>query len=100
MGAVTEIAQAVSESLLGKNASGFTNAMKRNKDRVDAAKARISSGTGSTRKLPSHGTYGDEEDLRGMKKGGKVRATGRRMLHKGEMVARKAGRSKSRPCGR
>lgn len=38
--------------------------------------------------------------LEGMKKGGKVRATGKRSLHKGEMVARKKGRSKTRGSGR
>lgn len=44
-----------------------------------------------------------EEDARGkagMKKGGKVRATGKRTLHKGEMVSRKSCRSGSRGCKR
>lgn len=52
-------------------------------DRASAAKAG--------RKLAE-----EESRLAGMKKGGKVRATGKRMLHKGEMVGRKACRTKSR----
>jgi hypothetical protein len=36
-------------------------------------------------------------ELRGMAKGGKVRATGSRKLHKGEVVSRAA---KTRSCGR
>jgi hypothetical protein len=41
-----------------------------------------------------------EDERAGMKKGGKVRATGKRMLHKGEMVARKGTRCKTRSCSR
>lgn len=38
----------------------------------------------------------EESRLAGMKKGGKVRATGKRMLHKGEMVGRKTSRGNCR----
>lgn len=34
----------------------------------------------------------EERAKAGMKKGGKVRATGKRKLHRGEVVARKSGR--------
>jgi hypothetical protein len=37
-----------------------------------------------------------ESQRSGMEKGGKVRATGKRTLHKGEMVARKTSRAKCR----
>ena len=33
-----------------------------------------------------------DSQLQGMRKGGKVRATGKRNLHRGESVARKCGR--------
>lgn len=39
---------------------------------------------------------GSDRTLSGMAKGGKVMATGKRRLHKGELVARKSCRSKSR----
>lgn len=86
MGTGTEIAQAVAESLLGRNAAGFSSAMKRNKER-DAAKAKAASAPADESK---------EEHLAGMRKGGRVRATGMRKLHKGEMVARKGSRAKCR----
>lgn len=41
----------------------------------------------------------ETSDLAGMKKGGTVRATGKRKLHRGEMV-RKKTRSSSRGSGR
>lgn len=41
-----------------------------------------------------------EESKTGMRKGGTVRATGKRTLHKGEMVSRKASRCKTRGGGR
>ena len=91
MGTGTEIAQAVAETLLGKNGAGFTRAMKRNKERDAAGKSG-----GSSDPSASSGESEREEPLAGMRKGGRVRATGVRKLHKGEMVARKAGRSKCR----
>jgi hypothetical protein len=42
----------------------------------------------------------EEARLSGMEKGGKVRATGKRKLHKGEIVARKEPRGNSRGCKR
>ncbi len=41
-----------------------------------------------------------EREKSGMRKGGQVRATGKRTLHKGEMVARKARRTNCRGGGR
>ena len=43
--------------------------------------------------------YLREEKAKGMNKGGEIRATGKRTLHKGEMV-RKKMRTKSRSSGR
>lgn len=95
MGVVSEVAQSVAESLLGKNAAGFTNSMKRNQDAaIEKEKSRIqkeASKEGEEKLRPGTGV-----PLRGMRKGGKVRATGKRMLHKGEMVARKTPRTKCR----
>ena len=88
MGTGTEIAQAVAESLLGKNAAGFTRAMKRNKERESEGETETSEDSG--------GESEREEPLAGMRKGGRVRATGVRKLHKGETVARKASRAKCR----
>lgn len=42
----------------------------------------------------------EEKKRAGMARGGKVRATGVRTLHKGEMVVRKTNRCKSRSSGR
>lgn len=102
MGAVTEIAQAVAESLLGSNAAGFSRAMKDRQESPDAksrAQKRSLGNKGandvSAPKKDIPGAVGTET-ARMARKGGKISRSGRVKLHKGEVVARKSTRIKSR----
>lgn len=102
MGAVTEIAQAVAESLLGSNAAGFTRAMKdRNNSPEEKTRAQKRSlgnkGANdiSTPKRSIPGAVGNQE-ARLARTGGRISKSGRVKLHKGEVIARKTARAKSR----
>lgn len=98
MGAVTEIAQSVAESLLGKNAAGFTEAMKRRQENPSTStpKRQLNIDT-AVRKLKGVDGATGTQEAQPAKKGAKIRKSGRVKLHRGESVVRSKGR---RGCNR
>ena len=107
MGAVTEIAQSVAESLLGKNAAGFTEAMKR-RQQPATGDTSTDSTSGKTpkrqlnidtavRKLKGVDGATGTQEAQAARKGAKIRKSGRVKLHRGESVVRSKNR---RGCNR
>jgi hypothetical protein len=117
----SSVAQAVSESLLGRNAAGFSTAMKErfkvpdatSGDRKDIKPSGRNAATGNSRPAgTSVGRSAGANDIRPTRKdirgatgnqeaqqartGGKVRKSGRVKLHRGEVVRAKQRRGRNR----
>lgn len=95
MGVGSEIAQSISESLLGKNSAGFSRAMN---DRKKQQGSGRNTGGNSQMFMDNTitGANGSGQSVQQARKGGKVIKSGRVKLHRGEVVRSKNRRGRSR----